>query len=238
MSARRDPDARERLARIAPRVVVGALAGERTLPVAPALSTLFPVGLARGATVACSGPAASSTALLLCSGAVEAGAWIGVVGLVTVGLPACREAGIALERLVLVREPATPFGDDTWGQVLAALIDGFDVVVLGAAPRVRAGTARRLQSRLQSRGAVLVIVGDPGAFSCDVRATSTAVTWHGLGDGHGHLRERRVELTVEGRRIPRARRQSLWFPGADGRIAPVVAQQSDPSETAALQRTG
>jgi len=224
MVPQRDPDARERLAGLAPRISSGPLAGERSLPVVPVLAELLPTGLTRGSTVACSGRAAMSSAFLVAAGASQAGMWVGVAGVAALGVQACREAGVALERLVAVREPgsaATPAArDELWGQVLGALVDGFDLVLFGAAAQIRPGTARRVQSRLQSRGAVLVIVGRPGPFSCDVQVTSESA-WDGLGDGHGHLHARRVDLAIDGRRIQRTRRGSIWFPDATGEIAPV-----------------
>jgi len=213
-----DPDARDRLAALAPRIDTGSLAAERVVAVHPALATVLPQGLPRGATVRTSGRAALSGALLLAAGASQAGAWTGVAGVPELGVQAAAEAGLALERVVAVRDRAgAAFSDDTWGQVLGALLDGFDTVVFGAATRVRAGTARRVQSRLAHRGAVLLIVGAAGAFSCDVEV-DTRSTWEGLGDGHGHLRARRVDVSVAGRRIRRPRQDSLWFPDAEGAV--------------------
>ncbi|MGA0877986.1 MAG: hypothetical protein ACO3SP_02595, partial [Ilumatobacteraceae bacterium] len=54
------------------------LARERTLPVLPALSPLFPeAGLIRGQTVACVGTAAMSCALALAAAPTQAGSWLG-----------------------------------------------------------------------------------------------------------------------------------------------------------------
>jgi hypothetical protein len=107
-----------------------APAAERTVPVHPALGGVFPQGLVRGSTVACVGAAASSASALLLAGPVQAGSWGCVVGLPTFGPGAAAEAGVALERVVVVREPGSAgFDESTWAQVLAAAIDGFDVVV-------------------------------------------------------------------------------------------------------------
>lgn len=223
-SAHRDPASRDRLAALLPRTTTRALAAERGLPVHPALDDLLPQGLARGSTVVVDGQAAHSTALLVAAAATSAGAWLGVVGVPDLGLQACREAGVALDRLVLVR---TPRGGAEAGlsDVLASLIDGFDIVVVGAPTRVRAGAVRPLVARLRSRGAVLVLVGGAGPFSSDVRLTSRS-TWQGLGAGHGHLGAREVELRVEGRRMPRPRRGSVWLPDGAGQVRvqrPVVS---------------
>jgi hypothetical protein len=168
-------------------------------------------------------------ATLLAAGAVEVGAWMGVAAAPTLGVQACREAGVCVERMVAVREPAGgAFDDAMWGQVLATLIDGFDIVVFGAAARVRAGTARRLQARLQHRGAVVVLVGEAGSFSCDQQLASVA-QWQGLGEGHGHLRSRQVHLTLEGRRMQRPRRDALWYPSPSGVIEQVTAPAPAPA---------
>lgn len=216
---RSDPAARDRLAALTTRVTTAVLARERSVPVAAALRSVLPSGLACGSTALVSGSAAVSTAALLVAGAVEAGAWVGAIGLDGLGVEACREAGIALERLVLVRG-AAGLGDELAGQALAALVDGFDVVLVGPGCRLRAGTARRVQARLGQRGAVLVVVGAAGAFTCDL-TVDTGTTWHGLGRGHGHLRARQVAVVVEGRRAPRPRRTTVWFPNQAGRISEV-----------------
>lgn len=75
--------------------------------------------------------------------------------------------------------------------------------------------------------------GDAGrADGADLRATATVVTdetatgpgsgttrggWSGIGTGTGLLRARRVDVTIEGKRLPgRRRRADLWLPGPDG----------------------
>ena len=196
----------------------GALATERTIAVHPALATLFPQGLVRGSSVVCQGAVAVSTAFLLTAAASQADAWVGVAGLPTFGAQACHEMGTVLDRVVMVRSrTGTPDDDSTWAPVLGALVDGFDIVVFGAARQVRPSTARRVQARLQTRGGVLVLVGQAGPFVADV-CISTAATWEGLGDGNGYLRQRTVEMTVDGRRVPRARHDQLLMPGPNGDI--------------------
>jgi hypothetical protein len=224
------------------RVVPGALAAQRTIAVHPALATLFPQGLVRGSSVVCQGTVAVSTALLLTATPSQADAWVGIAGLPTFGAQACREMGTALERVVVVRNPAGARVDDgVWASVLGALVDGFDIVVFGAAGQVRPATARRVQARLQTRGGVLVLVGDAGPFSADVRMTTAAV-WDGLGQGAGYLRQRTVEITVDGRRIPRARHDRLVMPDASGNIQSLTGlpahTPATPVTPLALRRTG
>jgi hypothetical protein len=60
-------------------------------------------------------------------------------------------SGVALERLALVPGP----GPD-WPEVVAALLDGIDVVVAAPPVGVSPMLARRLAARARQRGTVLV----------------------------------------------------------------------------------
>jgi len=220
-------------------VVSGALAGvtarERTLPLLPAFAeVLAQAAVQRGSVLACSGTASVSLALALAAGPSAEGAWVAVAGLPSLGLAAAAELGVALDRLVAVVEPVgaegapEPFDDGLWGDALAALIDGFDVVVLGpGTQRVRPGTARRLLARLQARGAVAITIGAP-VFGADLQLAATHTAWAGLGQGHGVARARMVRVEASGRRLARARHAHLWLPGPDGTVQVVVA---DPAGT-------
>ncbi|MEZ5270916.1 MAG: hypothetical protein R2694_01230 [Ilumatobacteraceae bacterium] len=222
-------------------------AKERTLAVHEALASLLPQGVQRGSVVACTGPLAVSLGLLAAAGPSQAGCWVGVAGLPSLGLAAATELGVAMGRVVQVAEPAgRTWADGDWADVLGAMVDGFDVLLLGpAAQRVRAGTARRVTARLQARGAIAVCVDAP-VFGGDLRLTTTGHRWEGLGDGHGVARARRVEVVLEGRRVPRPRHQALWLPGRDGAVrvvasvAPAGAEPARPESArpAVLQRTG
>jgi hypothetical protein len=230
-------------------VVSGAVARERTLPALAELSPLLPMGaLQRGSVIACCGAAGVSLALALAAGPSREGAWVGVAGLHGLGVAAAVELGVAPERMVLVNEPGRApglrFGDATWAEVLAAMIDGFDVVVLGPAAigGVRPATARRLVARLQSRGAVAVMIGGNPAgvnpaggnpaggdtFPADLTLTADGLQWHGLGAGHGVAHGRQASVQAGGRRMPRPRRAHLWLPGNDGRAA--TAEQIERGE--------
>ncbi|MEO7397294.1 MAG: hypothetical protein ABIW84_01895, partial [Ilumatobacteraceae bacterium] len=182
----------------------------------------FPdAGIVRGSVVNCRGGAALSVALATVSAASAAGSWLACVGLASLGLRAADEVGVALERLVMIADPAKP-REEPWATMLSALIDGFDLIVLRNPPHLRAGTTRRLQARSQARGAVLVVVGDPGHFACDLTIAGLSAEWEGLGDGSGRLVRRRLALSATGRRSPRARRVDVWLPGVDGGLEPVV----------------
>ena len=88
---------------LAAAVAPTTLARQRTLPVADPLQPLLPDGaLARGRTVACGGPAATSLAIALAAEATAAGAWLAVVDVPWLGVEAVAELGVPLERLVRI----------------------------------------------------------------------------------------------------------------------------------------
>lgn len=226
-------------------VLSGAAAQQRTLPVLAAFGELLPHAVVqRGSVIGCEGSAAVSLALALAAGPSGAGAWVGVAGLAEVGVAAAVELGVVPERLVMVTEPAGSFDEGQWAEVVAAMIDGFDVLLLGAgACGVRAATARRLVARLQSRGAVLLTVGagpgaGPGSFGADLRFEATRTVWGGLGQGHGVAGSRRAEVVLSGRRVPRPRRAELWLPAVDGAVEAVAPFTAADAPMATLRRTG
>src|SRR3954469_22577759 len=133
----------------------------RVLPVAPALSGLLPGrGLRRGSTVAVAtgraAPGSGGTSLLLAllAEASRSGSWCAVVGVPSLGAVAAAESGIALDRLALVPNPGPE-----WPTVVAALIDGVDLVVIAVPGPVSASMASRLAARARQRGCVLVAFG-------------------------------------------------------------------------------
>ena len=202
-------------------------ASERTLPVHDSLVGLLP-SLQRGSTIACNGPAGVSLALALAAAPSQQGAWVGVAGLPELGIRAAVDMGVAVERLVMVT------GEPSWVDVLAAMIDGFDVVVVGRrVGRLAGGAVRRLQARAQSRGVVMLTVG-ASALGADLQISAGEGTWTGLGNGHGVASGRRLVVEVGGRRVPRPRRATMWLPDANGSIVgagggvdtPRVADQS------------
>jgi len=204
---------------------------EQSLPVSAQLRPLLPGGvLRRGGTVAVAanvdGRSASSragaTSLLfaLVAEASSSGSWCAVVGLPRLGLVAAAEAGVAVERFALVPHP----GPD-WAAVVAALIDGVDIVVVATPGPVAAAVASRLGARARQRGAVLIPVGQwPGA---DLTLTVTGDTWHGLGQGRGRLRTRDLEVHVQGRgAAARGRRAMLSLPARELAERPSAQQPS------------
>ncbi len=221
------------------RITTGALARERVLPVAEPLQTLFPEhGLVRGRVVSCRGAAAMTIACSTMSAAMTAGAWTAVVDVPTFGPDAAAELGVPLERVVRIDtvDPATTPSDDRrladWIDVMGAAIDGFDLVV-AAVPQIRGewrpAAVRKLAARIRQRGAVVLTIGDAGVLATDHVLDTTRTVWSGLGDGHGHLRCRSVEIEATGRRLPGPRRTTLEF--ADGGRG-IVVRSNQPNEIA------
>lgn len=160
------------------------------LPVPAQLAAVLPDGLRRGGTTAVLG--STSLVLTLLAHACAGGAWAAVVGQPTIGLLAAAQAGVALDRLALVPRP----GADA-AAVLAALVDGLDVVVVG--PDVALGEAdrRRLSSRARERGAVLLpTVAWAGASAV---LTVEQARWTGVGAGDGRLRTHSLRVARTGR---------------------------------------
>jgi len=204
-----------------------ALAHEQTLPVLPVLEGLLPGGaIRRGSTIEVEGPGATSLALALAAGPSAAGSWTALVGVPFVGLTAAGEAGVALNRLFVVRPP-TP---KSWSGVVAALIGSVDVIVIDGRHRCGSRDLRRLTARLRERGSVLVRVGSGSkspssgrsGVGADVRMRVVATEWEGLGDGHGALHRRLVEVKADGRgSSARPRSSRLFLPGPTGAPRPV-----------------
>lgn len=194
------------------------LAHERTLPVDPALHDLVPsASLQRGSTIAVHGAGAVSFALAFSAEAIRAGSFLAVIAPNSFALGACLDFGIPLRRVVQFMLPDDANGRAGWPQLVAAVIEGFDVVVLADHRRVGASTGRQLVARSRERGSVLVRAGVPSwADAPDLRFDLHQPTWHGLGEGHGHLRSRVLGVQVAGRRWPGAPRTRHLRLSGDG----------------------
>ncbi|MBB5869399.1 hypothetical protein F4553_002778 [Allocatelliglobosispora scoriae] len=188
---------------------------DRLLPVRPELRDLLPEhGLRRGTTIAITGdePGATSLLLALLAEASRTGSWCAVVGLPGLGLVAAAESGIALDRLAVVPRPGPE-----WATVVAALLDGFDVVVT-AVTRVTATVAGQLAARARQRGSVLVPFG-AGWDGSEITLSTAEHRWHGVGE----TATRRMTVAARGRgSAARPRRTQFWLPG------PAVPESAPP----------
>jgi hypothetical protein len=208
-----------------------SLGSQRLLPVRPELQPLLPGGgLRRGSTigVATGGPAATSVLLALLAEASRSGSWCAVVGLPALGVAAAAEAGIALDRFALVPTP----GPD-WPTVVAALLDGFDIVVASAPSGTMApAIASRLAARARQRGGVLVPYGSWPAVDLTLHAVDPV--WHGIESGRGRLRGRQLTVTARGRGAASTPRVThLWLPLPSGAL-PVVEPLAPAADLATI----
>jgi hypothetical protein len=180
---------------------------------------------------------ATSLMLALLAEASQAGSWCAVVGVPTLGAAAAAELGIALDRLALV-----PYPGPEWVNVVAALVDGVDVVVAAPPGPVAAQVASRLTARARQRGCVLVPLipwsGSPASADgrwagTDVVLESVRAVWEGLGQGRGRLRRRRVTISAQGRGAAARRKQvQIWLPATpDGWVGAELAGPARPALT-------
>jgi hypothetical protein len=191
------------------------LAGEGLLPVLPALRELLPGGGLQRGSVVTSGDW-GLLPLALAAAAVSDGAWCAIVGVPAAGVRAAAEAGLDPDRMLLVAEPGPG-----WAQVVASLLDGFDIVLLRPPEQPSAQLRRKLEAAARRYGSVLLVAGDwPGAQS---RLLVTDAEWTGIGAGHGRLRARKALLVASGRGAgERPRSAWLWLPGPDGTVTAVA----------------
>ncbi|RSM36240.1 hypothetical protein DMA12_41145 [Amycolatopsis balhimycina DSM 5908] len=201
-----------------------ARATGRVLPVAPALAGLLPAaGLRRGSTVAVHG--GTSLLLALLAEATATGSWAAVVGMPSLGLAAAAEYGVDLTRVALVPRPGAELP-----AVVAALLDGVDLVAVHSETvhaTLQPAVARRLSARARHRGAVLLAFGAwPGAdveLSCRRESWSGPEGGSGPNIGYGHLRERRALVRARGRgAAARPVTAELSLPAADGSVTQAV----------------
>ncbi len=201
-------------------------ARDRCLPVDEVFASMLPdAGLLRGRTIGCAGPAGMSLALALAARAVTAGSWLAVVGVPMLGIDAAIELGVSPSRLVIVDADGGP---SVWADRVAAAADGFELILTCPPPGAER-IADKVRTRLQARGVVMLVVGSgvgsgvgvgstSPSVASDLEFTTTAVSWEGLGQGHGYLFGRRATVRAGGRRQPRPIERQLWLPGPHGRV--------------------
>ncbi|OKL54781.1 hypothetical protein BSZ39_02030 [Bowdeniella nasicola] len=158
-------------------------------PVPPTLRPLLPGGLPRGSAVHVAG----SRMILwsLAAAIMGENRWCVVIGMRDVGWYAAGQAGVGLDRVLYLPTGAT-------SAVLAAAIDGADVVVLGSGGALGAGDRRALAGRLRNRGTTLLTtVAWPGAISIAAEVVQAS----GCEDGAGYVTQRIIQVRTQGRRV-------------------------------------
>ncbi len=183
---------------------------QHLVPVPVPLARLLPEGgLRPGSAYSVAGGA---LLLALLAEPSAAGSWCGVVGIPELGTEAARSAGVALDRLALVPHPG-----ERWLSVVAALAEVLPVVAVRPGSRVREADAARLAARLRERSTVLLVCGDWPRVEASLGLRDGR--WAGLGQGHGHLSGREVEVAVTSRRTPAPRTVRLRLPDHTGRLS-------------------
>ena len=169
----------------------GIITSERPpMAVPPPLAPILPEGLRRGGTTVVTG--STSLVLAVLAHACAGGAWAAVVGQPTIGLLAAAQAGVSLDRLAVVPRPGLEAPT-----VVAALLDGVDVVVVGPEAALTDTDRRKLSARARDRGSVLLSTVDwPGA---GVVLTVESGRWTGVDAGEGRLRTHEIRLLRTGR---------------------------------------
>jgi len=216
------PRPRELPVGLADRVRPNTPVAGRLLPVPPPLAPLFPDGaLRRGTTTTVAGlpgHGATTLALALLAAASQTGSWCAAVGLPDPGVVAASELGIDLRRVVFVPHPG-----GEWAEAAGDLLPGVDVVLVRPPGRARPTAARHLSARARERHTALVVLVEHVSEwpeGGDLALSVGAVTWEGVGRGHGHLQGRRAEVRVSGRRSAgRVMERSLWLPAGTGAVA-------------------
>lgn len=171
------------------------------LPVHPGLSQAFPAGLRAGHVYSVTG--SIGVALAMLAGASRRGSWCAAVGLPDLGVEAATECGIDLDRLILVPRPG-----EHWCQILTELAEITDAI-LTAPARLHPGDVQRLQARLRTRRTSVIVLGPwPRAMTVQARTLG----WDGIGQGHGCILRRRLQLDITERH--RNRRVQLDLPVA------------------------
>lgn len=173
--------------------------GESLLPVPDSLAELLPAGLPRGVVGVLTG--ARSLPLRMAAAVTAEGGHVALVGQPNAGLLAAAEMGADLSRLAVIPDPgADPV------EVAAVLMDGMDLVVLGAGGRiVPPSRARAVTARARQRGCTLLVTGGdwPGAtIRLDARVRGYEVT--AGDDGHpvpgcGRIASVRLAMRARGR---------------------------------------
>jgi hypothetical protein len=131
--------------------------------------------------------------MLLLAGAMhDTDSWAAIVGMPHFGMLAAAELGMDMDRVAVIPDP----GPD-WPVIVAAVLDGVDLVVIHPPTDIAPQIATALTARARQKGSVLITTRTwPGA---DLALESTGRRWHGLGAGRGRLRYCELDVRASGR---------------------------------------
>lgn len=175
-------------------------------PLLPMMRGVLGRGLRRGTVYSITG--STSLALALVAAASQQGEWCGVLDVPDLGLEAAAGWGVDLARLVWVADPG-----DRWMSTVGSMADVLGLVIVRAPARVSPAESSRLAARLRQTRSTMIVLGEWPQAESELRVVSSS--WTGLGDGHGHLTDRRLELEVrQGQGAGAPRRSQLHVPAA------------------------
>ena len=163
-----------------------------SFPVPRALEELISRGEVRaGSSIEVTGPCGTSLALAIAAAAMGEESWCALVGMPHVGIAACADIGVDPRRTALIPDPGTQLSS-----VLSALIDGIEVIVLGADLALTPAQWRTAKNRARTQGSLLIRLGEA---RCDLAVQSSSPRWVGLARGSGRLRFRSARVAACGR---------------------------------------
>ncbi len=163
------------------------------LPVDEGVAGLLPGGVLRRGTVV-SAEGSTSLILALIARASREGSWAAIVGLPHIGVVAAARRGLELARLALVPHPGAEAAT-----VVAACIEGMDIVVLGPRLALTDPDLRRLAARARERGAAIISASPHPGTHVALRVLRSE--WSGLGAGEGRLMESTLTVARSGRHL-------------------------------------
>ena len=173
---------------------------ESQLPVPQWLAEALPAPLPRGTVAVLAG--ARSLLLSMVAAVTAAGGNAAIVGQPDIGLLAAVEMGADLSRLAVIPDPGT---DPV--EVVAVLVDGMDLVVLGlGGRRVPQTRARAVVARARLKGCTLLVTdGDWQGASIRLKARVSGYETTSDRPGFGRINKVRLEVCAAGRAIRPAR---------------------------------
>ena len=175
------------------------------------LSHVFPSrGIERGQVYHLIGDASLSFLSALIAPATQWGSWCALVNLAHAHCLSMHEYGVALHRIVNVSVRRS----GVWGNVVGALVDGFDVVAVSDV-QCSHSEARRIVARAKAQSTVLFLCGHVGPFQPDVSVVASTQQW----EFSSHAVSRCVDVSVTTRRHPSVQSSRILLPNHVGALA-------------------
>lgn len=209
--------------------------GRPAFPIPEPLSILLPRGgLRAGSTVGIRGSARSSLTLALAGAAMGEESWCALVGMPHVGAGALAGLGLDPARTALVPHPGPGAA-----HVLSTLVDGIDVLVLGADLALTDALWCSLTARARAHGTVLLqISGNTHALRQDLSLMSEHREWTGISRGYGRIRSRIITVHAQGRGIAPRAGLDIELPSVHGALRALPAQHCTTSTTRGREHGG